>query len=151
MIKLIFSLTLVVGLSVSTRVEAQVKTSQISYSIINYHDDEWLFKGAKPISLTYEEIQLALKKLDETVKNYNEALGNKSFAIKNLNNYKAQIVPVMNKNGEKEVWINCFCETSDIQWKEKIIMVKDGGNCYFNLKINLKTLKVYDFGVNGSA
>lgn len=65
-------------------------------------------------------------------------------------NYRKQLIAVTNKTGEKEVWVNCFCNTWDNdRWKTEMMLVADGGNCYFNFKINLTTKKYYDLGVNG--
>jgi hypothetical protein len=35
--------------------------------------------------------------------------------------------------------------------ENKMFGVEDGGNCYFNFKINLITKKYFDLGVNGVA
>jgi hypothetical protein len=43
----------------------------------------------------------------------------------------------LNSKGEKEVWINCFCRDGERDWRKNLVFVKDGGNCYFNLKVNL--------------
>lgn len=68
-----------------------------------------------------------------------------------LNNYKRQYVSGLNEKGEKVVWINCFCGKSLKDWKESIVFVSDGGNCYFNLKLNLATESFYELRVNGVA
>ena len=70
----------------------------------------------------------------------------------NKHNYRKQLMAVVNAKGEKEVWVNCFCNTwgSD-KWKREIVVVMDGGSCYFNFKINLATKKVYNLRVNGEA
>ena len=66
--------------------------------------------------------------------------------------YRKQIIAVKNKKGEKEVWVNCFCDTwNSNKWKTDILVVDDGGNCYFHLKINLTTKKYFDFVVNSLA
>ena len=57
---------------------------------------------------------------------------------------------MVNNKGEKVIWINCFCNDCNKNWKKEIIIVKDGGDCYFNLKINLMTKKYYDFLINGN-
>ena len=60
--------------------------------------------------------------------------------------------PIQKNNGQKEVWVNCFCQLSgDNKWKTEVVHVADGGNCYFNFKINLTTKTCYDFAVNGVA
>jgi hypothetical protein len=65
--------------------------------------------------------------------------------------YKRQYVSIINSIGEKEVWINCFCDSFYKDWKKQILHVDDGGNCFFNLKVNLSTKKCYDIFVNGYA
>jgi hypothetical protein len=50
------------------------------------------------------------------------------------------------------VWINCISKRNKyIDWQMQIIQVRDGGDAYFNLKINLTTGKVYDLYINGEA
>jgi hypothetical protein len=65
-----------------------------------------------------------------------------------FNNYKRQYIPYINTEGEKEVWVNCFC-TSNSSWKNKIFIGRDGGSCYFNLNVNLNRKKYYNLYVNG--
>lgn len=81
--------------------------------------------------------------LQETLKN--------DYGIDIKRKYKRQYVPVLNNKGKKEIWVNVFCSTWDNRWKKEILLVHDGGNCYFNLKINLSTRKCFDFSVNGYA
>lgn len=69
----------------------------------------------------------------------------------NIRRYKRQYFATTNEKGEKEVWVNCFCNAWDKNWKKEPIIVHDGGNCYFNLKINFATGKYYDLIVNGEA
>jgi hypothetical protein len=64
-------------------------------------------------------------------------------------NYKRQYIPVINKKGETEVWINCLCDPRGDEWKVSISHIKDGGKCYFQLVINLSTGECSELGVNG--
>lgn len=83
-------------------------------------------------------------------KNPNSKIDKRHFII-DLGRYKRQYYATTNEKGEKEIWVNCFCDTWDKNWKEDLIFVFDGGNCYFNLKINLTTKEYYDVMVNGDA
>ena len=70
--------------------------------------------------------------------------------------YKFQIIAVINHKGEKSVWINAFCNDHNMNWhnmsgKKNIVLVDDGGICYFNLTINLTTKKLLSFIINGDA
>lgn len=68
-----------------------------------------------------------------------------------LKYYKRQYVPSINTFGEKEVWVNCLCITSSYQWRTSLIHVEDGGNCYFNVILNLTTGNYNNLSVNGDA
>jgi hypothetical protein len=127
----------------------------------------WTFTNAKKeASLTTDDMQEIEQLLKKCIDNYNPqqekeyqkfiskfpggTLTKNDFVI-DLKRYKRQYIAIINDKGEKEVWINCFCHTWDTNWRKELILVDDGGNCYFNLKINLTTKKYYDFSVNGMA
>jgi hypothetical protein len=92
--------------------------------------------------------------LNKSIKDYNSLLkvDVKYFGVDTSKyQYKMQIVPALNKKGGKEVWINAFCTADGKNWKTTVVFVKDGSNCFFNLKINLATKRYYNFYVNGYA
>lgn len=139
---------------ISTSVQS-VDTSLIAIIPFN-KSSNWLFdKTYSPSTLTQNDIEKIEKLLTDCVNKYNSKLSsdNKQYFSIDLTKekYKRQYVAVTNKKGEKEVWINCLCQAHGDNWKTSIIMVDDGGNCYFNLKINLIKEKCYDFAVNGHA
>ena len=69
-----------------------------------------------------------------------------------LQRYYRQYIVVFNKRGEKEVWVNCFCNIQSLDnWREKPVIVMGGGNCFFNVRINLTRKSFSDFMVNGLA
>ena len=108
-----------------------------------------------PARLTQDDINIIDSLLIVCVTDYNNSLDKeyKEWCIDlKKNNYRKQIIVVTNKKGEKEVWVNCFCHSwNNNNWKTNILLVHDGGNCYFNFKINLATKQFYEFGVNGIA
>ena len=65
--------------------------------------------------------------------------------------YRFQLIAVRNKKMQKIVWVNAFCNNPQINWRKSILIVEDGGICYFNLKINLSKRKVLTFSINGNA
>ena len=126
----------------------------------------WIFKDSKPTTLTTDELQEIETILNKCVNDYNpeqqrrfkemndkhsQYKHNQRNFIIDLTRYKRQYVAIINSKGEKEVWINCFCRTGSQDWKKNIISVLDGGNCYFNLKVNLTTGQHYELMVNGDA
>jgi len=117
---------------------------------------DWLFdKTYSASTLTQNDIEKIERLMTDFINKYNNKLSpdNKQYFSIDLTKqkYKRQYVAVTNKNGDKEVWINCLCGTRGNDWKTSIVMVEDGGNCYFNLKINLTKDKCYDLSVNGYA
>jgi len=126
----------------------------------------WVFKDSKPTDMTNDDLQKIETILNKCISDYNpdqerqfkeinnkhpEYKLNKKNYIIDLTRYKRQYVAILNSKGEKEVWVNCFCDTWNSDWKKDLIFVKDGGNCYFNLKINLTTGQYYELMVNGDA
>ncbi len=126
----------------------------------------WVFKGSKPTDLTNNDLLKIETILNQCINDYNldqerqfkeinnkhpeYKLDKKNFII-DLTRYKRQYIAVINSKGDKEVWVNCFCKTWNKTWKTNLIMVADGGNCYFNLKINITTGHYYELMVNGDA
>lgn len=66
-------------------------------------------------------------------------------------NYKRQYLPVIDSKGHKLVFANFFCRHYDRDWKTRLFVVDDGGNCYFSMIVNLNTAEVKRLSVNGYA
>ena len=134
----------------------QVDTSKTTIILFDKKRNYPFDNSFNPSTLTQEDLNIIDSLLIACVAKYNNSLDKDhkqywSIDLKKYN-YRKQIIAVTNRKGEKEVWVNCFCDTwgSD-KWKTEIMMVDDGGNCYFNFKINLATKTFYDLGVNGEA
>ncbi len=149
------------------KVTNAIRVDSTVIAILPYDSTQhWMFKNCKPANLTNADLLEIEKHLNNCIVEYNpeqarkykeikakypnDKIDKKHFVI-DLTGYKRQYVAVTNEKGEKEVWVNCFCNTWDENWKKGLIFVKDGGNCYFNLKINLAVGKYYELLVNGDA
>jgi hypothetical protein len=132
-----------------SKIQAKSNIDTSQYVVLKYGNYK-VFDNAKPTTLSVSEINQIDELLIKAINEFNDDK-NHHVKIMPLSKYKIQFVPVINSNGEKEVWINCFCETDGIRWRKEIIFVEDGGNCYFQLKINLNIMKWYSFEVNGDA
>lgn len=130
----------------------QAKQIAHEFAVIKYEQKAhgFLFKNAKPAALNASELARIDKSIDSAISDFNQAKKDDQKIV-NLQEYKFQFVPVQNNSGEKEVFVNAFCTALENDWHSKLIIVDDGGNCFFNFKINLKTFKIYDFQVNGVA
>lgn len=176
----LFLAFLIVTFSINSYSQSNSKNTNIKLIngnklvIFNYDSlslDDKVFKDAKSTSLTVDELKLTQTILLNFIDTYNigaekeyieykkkhpkSKVGKYAFLIKFNGKYIQQLVPVMNKNNEKEVWINCFYiaqfnkeDLMYLYWENKIVSYLGGGKYFFNLKINLSTRKYYDAFVN---
>ncbi len=104
---------------------------------------------------TFEEVEEAEKlvkaRLPELNKNKPSQYGSCPNIEKKLKKYTRQYVGLMNKTGEKVIWINFIMigKRKDFNTSEEIIHVCDGCSFYWQVKVNITTSEVYDFSVNG--
>ena len=84
-----------------------------------------------------------------------DAFNSDPLPHRNLRNplsvYRRQYVAIINDKGEKMVWINFFCSSFGDDWRRHVVVVFDGGACFFRLIINLSLRKVVDLKTNGIA
>ena len=131
---------------------------------------EWTFENGKSTKLSKVDMDKIDSLLSKSVDNYNLEMkifvsdsniqkpGNllrlEDFTI-NLEKYKRQYVAIRNAKGEKEVWVNCFCNEPDPEfesnWKNELVITFDGGKCFFSLILNLTKEEQYGIMVNGEA
>jgi hypothetical protein len=146
----------------------KIKSDTSKYTIIEFNEESrWIFeKNCKKTKLTKNDLDNISILINKAVNDYNvqaeiklknlmlenkKVKFNRNDFIIDFDKYKSQYVAVENQKKEKEVWINCLCGNLANMSKEHVLIVDDGGNCFFNLKINLTTKKYYDFRVNGDA
>ena len=113
---------------------------------------EWAFgRNYKPYTPTMEDIQTAEEVL---LACYNkERTGTENpFAGRKLEDYNRQFIGAEIEGGDKVILINCFCKSRSEtlkQWKTDLVLVADGGNCFFHVNVNLKRKQYYGLMVNG--
>lgn len=112
---------------------------------------EWAFgRNYKQYGPTADDIETAETLLKECFVKEMTGTVNHFFGRK-LDDYNRQFVGAEMEGGDKVIWINCFCAVeSEIlkKWKTEMIMVADGGNCFFNLRVNLNRKSYYDLMIN---
>ena len=129
----------------------------------------WRFsKDYRPAELTKEEISQAEFLMLKRIEEYNQVRTQKfhemdtkypeynfqieTFIIENPTKYARQYIPAINSDGEKILYINAFCSLQGHDyWKNSLVEVMDGGECYFQVIINMETKEVVEFSVNGVA
>jgi hypothetical protein len=112
-------------------------------------------KNHKPTNLSIAELLILDSLLKTFIADYEGALSEDKVGHSKIDflarKYKRQYVPAITSNGEKKVWVNCFCGNTYRNWRSQIISVDDGGSCFFNLIINLTRKSYSVFIVNGEA
>ena len=148
--------------------QSEFNLAESEFIILPYKNDwSWIFNNVKPTELTQTELIEIENILEKAINENNEnqrtelEIHNKNFPKDKwketgfeltLKGKKRQYIPVINEKGEKEVWINFFCDDwGNDYWKSDILIVHDGGNCYFNLKVNLTTESYSELSINGYA
>jgi hypothetical protein len=111
------------------------------FVIIPYRNSNWEMMGfeknVKRASLNQDELNKVKLFLVRVAQN------NK------LKVYEQQYVCVIDQKGDKLVWVNCFCQTYNDEWRTKLFWVDDGGNCYYSFIVNLTTGSYYNLLING--
>lgn len=151
------ALSLVILLTLSCKMKRDFAFPFSDYVILKHKTEwYWIFKDVTPSNLSNKELVQVEEILQSAIVKHNNHYVNDSDGFNKwgleLKNYKRQYVPVINQNGEKVIWINFFCQDfKHSDWRKEILIVDDGGNCYFNIKINLTTKKYSDLQINGNA
>ena len=105
----------------------------------------WEFEG----SVTYwTPSQFEIVHAESLISSY---LKEKAPAIySKLKTYKRQYVGFV-RDGRKCIYANFFCNDHRMVWKTEELIVKDGGDCYFQIKVDLTQNRCFDLHVNGEA
>jgi hypothetical protein len=137
-------------MSLASQYSVKAKDTSENYVVLpfNPQNESWMFRNAKAATLEESEITEIENLLKKAVDEHNAT--QKEPQKIELPKYKRQYVAVINNQGEKEVWANCFAGDFE-NWREDIVMVDDGGKYFFKVKINLTKNMFYDFMVNGMA
>ena len=94
----------------------------------------------------------ARRRFDEVTRENPDLKFNLDDFTIDLKDYGRQFIAGISDNGTKIVFVNCFCEPEKFNSRNKeLVFVSDGGNCFFNFKVNLTEKKIFDFMENGVA
>lgn len=109
-------------------------------------------ENALPSDLNNSELDKIEKILEEAVGyDYTRDLWKQGLFKVNVADYGRQYIPAINQEGEKIIWINLFCDCFESIPTDSLILVMDGGKCYFRITVNLNTLTYTNLVFNGFA
>ena len=121
--------------------------------VLSSLDDSYRPGDRLPFVLTADHLRQIDSLLLQSVGTYNKSQ-EKSACVFTIDlirsNYKRQIIPSIGNSGKKLVCVNCFCSAKE-NWRTSIVIVEDGGECYFKLWINLDMREVEVFLVNSKS
>ena len=132
------------------------KIGGAEFTIIQFEKSGWVpFENAIPSDLSYTELIEIENIIGERVVIHTESFNRKNPEDINRKRdyiFFRQYVPVTLENGDKVVWVNFACEIFEKEkWKNEVLIVMDGGPCFFQLKVNLTNGTYYEYYVNGVA
>lgn len=114
----------------------------------------WAFgRNYKPWTPEPNDIELAEKLLKECFDKEKSGTVNPFFG-KSLDEYNRQFIGAVIEGGNRVILVNCFCRSEEKilnKWRDELVLVADGGNCFFHLKVNIDTGRYYGLMVNGYA
>ena len=136
-----------------------VKTGEFEGAIILKEQgrSEYFGKNIKAFWTPTEQNVLDAEKLAQAyLEKYHRNDNYHNMSVKHilsqLKKYKRQYVGLIDENGDKSVWINYFHDSGDFpQWDQQLVEVNDGGDNFFNIKVNLNKKNSYDLSINGVA
>ncbi len=132
--------------------ESKTRIFPKDYTIEWVDSTHWWTPTVYDIEQAEELIKSDIKKRLKKPKTALEADLSAALKREKLETYYRQCVGLIDSSGNQIVWVNFICSTQIHRypdWQDKMISVRGGGACYFNLKVNLTNHEVYDLIVNG--
>jgi hypothetical protein len=141
---------------VSLSAFAQRHVDTALYTILTYDDHakmamNWQFLNARPDSMTGVQVDSAEELIDSAYASYLRDANKDIHLLQPLEVYHRQYVALINEQGEREIWINFFCGSFGNDWKHSVMVVDDGGGCFFQIRLNWSKKKVVELLPNGVA
>jgi hypothetical protein len=94
----------------------------------------------------------AVLKLEEKIESYlKKAAAKRSPNLwSKLAPYKRQYVG-LTRNNRRVIFANFFCDAFNTDWKKTVVVVDDGGDCFFTVVYDVDRASFYDLRINGEA
>ena len=142
----------------------KITTSDNFTLLLNQSENEWFqYRELKTWKPTQEEIDLTEDMIPQIIEGNKGVYGIKEI-YENINDYYYQLVPYIDENNRKIIYINSLCKSfvknpepklnsedqkKEKEWKSHLYEVTDGGNCFWQVKIDIENKEYFDFSVNG--
>ena len=132
-------------------VSHSINTMAVNYTIFPETYDSGM-SSSDNWSPSEEDVQEAENILRECLKTEAPTIGTK------FDQYRRQYFGIKNEKNEKIIWMNALhkdfvdaSSTDNPDWRKERVDFEDGGDSFFNVKIDLQTRQCIDLHVNGEA
>ncbi len=126
----------------------------IEHAVFNSHKDAEINNNDLRIIDSLMALVIINQSIGRTSTYTKQAVNQQNVLTRILGYYKRQIACFIDSNGNKTAWVNCFCLEDSQEftyWKKQRVLVDDGGDCFFNFKVDMTTHKSFDISINGVA
>lgn len=117
------------------------------FAFFTYNPDHYNYfsKNVESIDLKQADLKIIDEILYKCIKENPTRLTRQSIK------YNKQCIAVKNSKNEIEVLVFCSCNgnVDKEEFKYQIAQVNDGGDCFFNVKLNLKKKSYTELNING--
>jgi hypothetical protein len=115
--------------------------------------DSWLSLGADFEGYwtpTADDILNPEERLADYLRQNPEAFYRQPPVWERLDEYQRQYIGLMFK-GDRIIYGNFFCDDTGMDWQQEFVIVLDGGDCFFQVKYDVKSGLFIGLQVNGEA
>lgn len=108
-------------------------------------------KNYKPKVLTQKQLVKIKLTIDRVSDSLNFLITSTNITTGKVDTLKHvfQIVSAIDKKGQNVVWVNAVCQPSK-NWRKRLMVVDDGGSCYYSFKINLTESNYFNLQINAN-
>ena len=136
---------------------------RVTVLINQFGNESFRYGNLKTWKPDKSEINFTKKFLKEIIEKNIMDYGVKEISV-NFNDYYYQFIPYLDKNNRKIIYVNSLCKDfvqnpiqdltrknaeKEIEWKSHYFDVYDGGNCFWQVQVDVEKKEYFDFSVNG--
>ena len=141
--------------------ENNEKSKNVALLLNQYKNEAFRYPEMKTWRPNQSEVNLSEKLIRKFIQNDKSNDFNNNLNDSIFNYYYFQLVPYINKDNEKIIYVNALCENfiksplpwqttrDEKDWEKSFYDVLDGGSCFWQLKININTKTTFNYSMNG--
>jgi hypothetical protein len=128
-----------------------IRRTRMEYQVFEPNKLDWVYFGNtySETNITNEDLLMIEQIIDSFILSNHSA---KRLSRETLGKYRYQITGAESGDQNKKAFIQAICTemASKDNWRKKRLMVDDGGDCYFELLIDIDDRRLIRSGINSS-